>query len=140
MVISEPEHIYFFQEDGSLNWNGTSFNYTRYCVATVEGAAAGSYHRQAHVCTNTGDSLEALLQTSRSVMPALYGASLVFLTLALALVYSRQKNLYGAMTMAMLSMLFCFYAVLLVPLAAGSGHVSSQPVLCQIEGFSIQVK
>ena len=91
------------------------------------------------MCTTASDSLESLLERSRGVMPALYGASLVFLILAVGLVHSRQKNLYGAMTIAMLAMLFCFYAALLVPLAAGSGHVSSQPVLCQIEGFSIQV-
>ena len=85
---------------------------------------------------------ERLLEISRQVMPSLYGVSLLFLAAAMVRVYCRpqqKQNVFGAMTFTMLAMLFCFYAVLLVPLAAGSKHVTHQPVLCQIEGFAIQV-
>ena len=34
-VIDERHHPYFFHEDGNLNLNGTRFNYTQYCVATI---------------------------------------------------------------------------------------------------------
>ena len=34
-VIDERVHPYFFHEDGNLNLNGTRFNYTQYCVATI---------------------------------------------------------------------------------------------------------
>ena len=78
---------------------------------------------------------------SRSVMPGLYAVSLVFLALAFGHVYCRkkQKSFFDVMTLIMIAMLSCFYAVLLVPLVAGSAHVSQYPVLCQLEGFSIQV-
>lgn len=34
-VIDERHDPYFFHEDGNLNLNGTRFNYTQYCVATI---------------------------------------------------------------------------------------------------------
>ena len=34
-TIDERIYPYFFHEDGNLNLNGTRFNYTQYCVATI---------------------------------------------------------------------------------------------------------
>ena len=34
-IIDERYQPYFFHEDGNLNLNGTRFNYTQYCVATI---------------------------------------------------------------------------------------------------------
>ena len=127
------------QEDGGLNLNGSWFNYTQYCVATIENDT--SYYRQAYVCVPTvlNPDVEAMLRIGRQAMPVLYGISLVFLVLSLVHVYRRSRHkLFGIMTLSMLAMLSGFFVFILVPHLAGPSHVRGSPVLCQLEGFFIQ--